>query len=291
MNKKYFIICLILDAIIGSLFTVLAVNMFLGDIINIQAGFEHATLFATLPAISMSLSFVLLTLYLVRTYQHLDCFKRISRLYAIILIALNVLGLIGCVLSAAITYKTLASANPFTGYLIVFMLLNILLIAGGVVGLIFLKKVKDDEGKIKINFLYVLKTIGWVFFILLTFDRFGTFLGMPSYIYLRNLYMTFPFYLWLLVPLFLGTIKVLSVLEILNKKNFLLLVIIGLGVNVVLFGYTAIMGSMNTTFVASLSPALPIERMISKPIEVIIHFLSYSVVGVLLILQNRKKAE
>lgn len=288
-TKKYYLIILPIVAILGSLFTAFASNMFFGDIINIQAGFAHATFFTTLPAVTLAVSFVIITLYFIRIYKHPDCFKSITRLYLILLIAFNAIGVLGCILAAAITYHTLLSNNPFPGYLIIFMVFNLLLIAEGVVGLIFLRKIKKDEGKVKINFLYVLKTIGWVLFIFLAFNRFGTFLVAPTYIYWLNFYMTFPFYIWLLTPLYYGVVQVLFILGILNKRTLLIFAIAGMAVNVCLFTSTAIMGILDTSYIASLSQAMPLERMLSKPIEMPIHLLSYLGVGAALIVQSVKK--
>ena len=290
-NKKYIIISLAVLAVVGSLFVAFASNMFFGDIINIAAGMTHSTLFVTLPAIGVALSLMLATLYVVRVYKHPDCVKKISKLYAILLIAFNTIGFLGCILSAVIVYGTLVGNSPFPGYLIIFMLLNLLLLAAGVVGLIFLKKLKDDEGKVKVNFLYGLKTAGWVFFILLAYNRFGTLLVSPSFVYLRNLYMTFPFYIWQLVPMFLGVVQVLYILGILDNKKVFLMAIIGIGVNVALFAYVAIMGLTNSAFVASLSQSLPLERMAAKPMEVLIHMLAEAGVGAALLVQVKKQKQ
>ena len=288
-SKKYYLIILPIVAILGSLFTAFASNMFFGDIINIQAGFAHATFFTTLPAVALAVSFVLITLYFIRIYKHPDCFKSITRLYLILLIVFNAIGVLGCILAATITYHTLLSENPFPGYLIIFMIFNLLLIAEGVVGLIFLRKIKKDEGKVKINFLYVLKTIGWVLFIFLAFNRFGTLLVAPTYIYWLNFSMTFPFYIWLLTPMYFGVVEVLYILGIVKKRALFIFAIAGMAVNVCLFTSTAIMGILDTAYIASLSQAMPLERMLSKPIEMPIHLLSYLGVGAALIVQAMKK--
>lgn len=289
MKKQYIIISLALIAIVGSFFTAFASNLLFGDIINIQSGFAHSTFFVTLPAIAVALSCVLAVLYIIRVYKHKDCIKRLSRLYAILLAAFNIIGLIGIVLAAAITYHTYFSNNPFNGYLMIFTFLNVLLLAGAIFVLVFIRKLQEDANKIKINALYVLKTVGWVLFILLAFNRFGTFLAAPTFVYLRNLYMTFPFYLWLLTPMYLGVVEVLYILEVVDKKKLFLFGIIGAGVNVALFAYTAIIGIQDTAFIASLSQTMPVERMTSKPLEMLIHLLAYLGMAAVMIVQAKKK--
>ena len=291
MKRKYIIIALALITIVGSLFMALGSNMFFDDIFNIAVEISHSTLFVSLPAMSVAVFFVMAVLYILRAYKRPNCIKRMSRLYAIILIVISAIGLVGAIMAGVNVYGTFVGSHPFPGYLIIFMILNVVLLAGGVVGLIFSKKIKDDEDKVKINFLYVLKTIGWFLFICLVFNRFGMLLGAPTYIYLRNLYQTFPFYIYLLVPLFLGVLEAMYILKLLDRKKLFILGIVGIALNVVLFVYIAVMGVNDTAFISSLSQAMPLERMASKPLEILIHFLSYAGVGAAIMVQNREIKE
>ena len=291
MKRKYIIIALALITIVGSLFMALGSNMFFDDIFNIAVEISHSTLFVSLPAMSVAVFFVMAVLYILRAYKRPNCIKRMSRLYAIILIVISAIGLVGAIMAGVNVYGTFVGSHPFPGYLIIFMILNVILLAGGVVGLIFSKKIKDEEDKVKINFLYVLKTIGWFLFICLVFNRFGMLLGAPTYIYLRNLYQTFPFYIYLLVPLFLGVLEAMYILKLLDRKKLFILGIVGIALNVVLFVYIAVMGVNDTAFISSLSQAMPLERMASKPLEILIHFLSYAGVGAAIMVQNREIKE
>ena len=289
MSKKFFIISMICVTVVGSLFTVLASNMFFGDIVNLAAGMENSTLFVTLPAVAISLSFAVAILYLIRLFKHPDCLRKLSINYISLVAAFNIVGLIGCVLSGVVVYGTFVGPNPFPGYLIIFTILHILLIAGCVVAIIFLRKSKPDTDVIKMSPKYVFKTIGWFLFIMVVLNRFGTLLGAPSYIYLRNLDRTFLFYVYLLMPLFIGVIEVFYIMGLFDKKKILLLTYIGFGVNLVLFLYIIIMGMNDTGFISSLSQAMPLERMASKPLEILIHFLSYNGALAALLVQNLKK--
>ena len=292
MKKKYLIISLIVTVVLGSLFTALASNMLFDDLFNMAVPMASATLFVSIPATTVAVFFVLAIFYQLRCYKHKDCVKRITKVYSIIIIVLGLIGVVGAVLSGVKVYGTFFGRHPFPGYLVIFTLLNLALIGGGVCGLLVLpKKLPEDTGKVKVSPLYVLKTFGWFMFISMMFNRFGMFLGMPAYVYLRNLYQTFPFYLYLLMPLFLGCLIAMHALQLLDRKKLFLMGLIALGANVVLFAYIALMGINDTAFISSLSQCMPLERMASKPIEILIHFLSYTGVGVAVLLLNRKPKE
>ena len=290
MKKLYLILFLIVSLFLGSLFTVLSSNMLFNDIMNIAAG--SSTILVTLPSLMFSVIFILIILYIIRTYKHPEYKKAITKLYLIISSALGGIGFITAILAGVLVYHNLASKQPFPGYLIIFMILNLLVFGASIIGLfLYVKKMPEDQGKMKMKVTYVLKTIGWFLFIALTFNRFGLLLGAPVYIYLRNLYKTFPFYLYLLMPVFLGVLEVMTIFGILDKKKLNILTFVSFGLNVVFFAYIAIMGINDTAFISSLSQIMPLERMGSMPMEILIHFLSYIGVGVALLLQNRKPKE
>ena len=292
MKKKYCLIALAVVAVIGSLFTALASNMLFDDLFNKDVPFANHTLFVSLPATMVAIFFVLLVVYIFRMYRNPKCAKRITRLYLIITLVLGVLGFAFCFVGGLKVYGTLVGRHPFAGYFIIFMILNLILIGGAVTGLVFvLKKLPDDQDRVKVSFKHVMKTIGWFLFISMMFNRFGMFLGMPAYIYLRNLYLTFPFYIYLLMPVYLGVLIAMKNFDLLDRKKRFLMGLIALGLNVVFFGYIALMGINNTAFVSSLSQCMPLERMASKPLEILIHFLTFTGVGVAVLVLNKKPKE
>ena len=293
MKKKYlYLCCLIALVLVGSLFTALASNMLMDDLFNKGVSFSNATLFVSLPAVSVATMFVLGILYFIRTYRHPDCVKRITKTYLIIALAFGVIGLVGAILGGTLIYGTFTGAHPFAGYLPLFMALNILIIGGAAAALVLtIKKMPEDTGKVKVNFLYVLKTIGWVLFIGMVMNRFGMFLGMPTYVYTRNLYYTFPTYIYLLLPLYLGTVIVLYNFEIVDRKKAFIMGIVGLGANVLFFGYTVAKGLGDTSYISSISQIYPIDRMASLPIEILLHFLSFAGVGAAIMVISRPQKE
>ena len=292
MKKKYCLIALAVVVVLGSLFTALASNMLFDDLFNMAVPFANHTLFVSLPATTVAVFFALLVFYIFRMYRHPKCAKRITKTYLIIAAALGAIGFAFAIIGGLKVYGTLFGRHPFPGYFIIFILLNLLISGGAAAGWVILpKKLKDDEDKVKVRPLYVLKTFGWFLFISMMFNRFGMFLGMPAYVYIRNLYYTFPTYLYLLLPLYLGVVEVLYIFGILKRKQAFILGIIGLGLDVMFFGYTVAKGLTSTAYISSISQIYPIDRMASLPIEILIHFLSFAGVGAAIMVQNRPQKE
>ena len=131
----------------------------------------------------------------------------------------------------------------------------------------------EDEEKFQVKPLHVLHTFGLYLLIALAFNRFGAFLLMPVYVQWSTLYMTFVYFLFLLVPMALLVIKVLKILEI--GKSYFIPVIAVAACNIVLFAITAIIGINDSAFISAVSAAAPLERLGSMPMEILIHFVTY----------------
>nr|MCR5348461.1 hypothetical protein [Bacilli bacterium] len=165
MKKQHLIVALSVLTVVGSLFMMLSSNMFFSDILNAGAGGLLGSLSVSLPAISVTMFFVIAVLYLLRLYKKPGCKKRLTRLYSILLMVLAFLGILGDILGGATYYKTFVGPNPFPGYLIIFLILNLLLLGGSIFALIKATKMEADAEKTRIGFPYVMKTLGWFLFI------------------------------------------------------------------------------------------------------------------------------
>ena len=281
MSRKTTIILLSVLTVIGSVFAMFTNNLFFSDIMNMP----NLRYFpVTLAASSITGIFVVAVFFLIRFYLHPKTLKRLSRLYLIICGALALMGLIGSILTGAVVYKNFLAPYPFKGFTLTFLALNLMILAGCVVGIIFNRKLPEDEERQKIDAKYVFKTIGWFLFISLVFNRLGNLLTVPAYAYWRLLFLTFPFYLYLFVPIYIAVLVVLVKLDVLNKKQRMITSIVALAVNVVLFVVVVIINVNNTMAVSAVSQTMPLERLLSKPIELPIHFVAYTAVGLILLL-------
>lgn len=128
-------------------------------------------------------------------------------------------------------------------------------------------------------------------FIGLLFNRFGLFIFMPVYVYTRNLLLTFPTYLYLLLPLCLGVVIALYNLGIINRKLTFIFGLVGIGLDVIFFTYTVINGLVSTALISSISQIYPIDKMASLPIEILIHFLAFAGVSAGIVVIAKRKEQ
>ena len=291
MSKKFLVISLAIIAVIGSIWTFYASNMFFSDVSNFGAGFMNTTLFVSLTGMLCGAMMVAAPLFIVRFYQRPNSRKVLCRNYLFIAIALAAFGLIFAVLGGVINYRGNFVKYPFPGYLIIMMVLDVLIIVGAALTLFkVVLKMPDDTEKYKVKPLHVLHTLGLFLLIALAFNRFGAFLLMPVYVQWSSLYMTFVYYLFLLIPMALLVIKVLGIL---GYKSLFIPVVAVAALNVILFAITAIIGINDSAFVSAVSAAAPLERLGSMPMEILIHFVTYLGVSIYYIIKeikNRKAA-
>lgn len=274
MSKKFVIISLAILAVIGSIWTFYASNMFFGDVSNFGAGFMKTTLFVTLPGLLLGALFVTAALFIIRFYQRPNSRKVLCRNYLFIAIALGCFGLLFTVLGGVLNLHSFIKPVPFAGYLIIMLVLNVLFIAGSAVVLFkIVLKMPEDEEKYKVTIKHVFHTLGLFLLIALAFNRFGAFLLMPVYVQWSTLYKTFVYYLFLLIPMALLIVKVLKILEI--RKNFFIPVVVIAVLNAGLMVAILLLGANDAAFVSAVSAAAPLERLGSMPMELFIHFFTY----------------
>ena len=284
MSKKFVMISLAVIAIIASPLTFYASNLFFSDVSNFGSG--SPTIFATFPSMLFGAMLIAATLYIVRLYKRPENKKALSQLYLIIAAALAFLGIVFAVLGGVVNYRGNFVKYPFPGYLIIFLVLHVLVLAASVfVFFKFVKPMPEDPEKFKGGVKHVLHTIGLYLLIALAFNRFGAFLLMPVYVQWSSFYMTFVYYLFMLIPMALLVIKVLGILDF--KPLFIPTVVVA-ALAVVLFAVTAIIGVNDSAFISAVSAAAPLERLGSMPMEILIHFCAYAGVSAYYIVKEVK---
>ena len=291
MKNKVVLLSLIIVAILGSLVTFYASNMFFSDVSNFGAGIFNTTLFVTLTGMLFGAMLIAAPLFIIRFGQRENSRKVLCRNYLFIAMALGAFGAIFAVLGGVISYRGDFVSYPFPGFLIIMLILHVLVIAGAAVVLFkIVLKMPEDKEKYKVTVKHVFHTIGLYLLIALAFNRFGAFLLLPVYAQFSTLYKTFVYYLFLLIPM---ALLVLKVLGIFGNKKLLIPVIVVAALNVVLFAVTAIIGMNDSSFISAVSAAAPLERLGSMPMEILIHFvvnLGVSIYYIIKEIKNKKTA-
>lgn len=274
MSKKFSLIALVIIAVLGSLMAFAASNLFFTDVPYFGPNIMDTAIFASFTALLFGAYFVIAPMYIVRSYLKPNIRKKMTRTYLITTAVLALFGLIFAILAGVVNYKgNFLTPYPFPGFIIIMMVVHFLVLGGAIALLVItLTRMPADTEQFKVGAKHVFFSMGWFLFVALAFNRFGAFLTMPMYVELRNFHLTFLFYLFLLVPMAILVKKVFDVYEV--KFNKFVYVIVLFAINLVLFVAVAIIGMNDTTFVSSLSPAMPLERLAAKPVEIIIHFAS-----------------
>ena len=289
MSKKFIMNSLAVIAIFGSLLTFYASNLFFSDVANFGSG--SPTLFVTFPAMLLGAMLIAATLYIVRLYKRPNNKKALSRNYLIIAAVLALFGVVFSVLGGVVNYRGNFVSYPFAGYLIIMIVIHVLVLGGSLFALFkYVKPMPEDSEKFKVGPLHVLHTLGLFLFIALAFNRFGAFLLIPVYVQWSSFYMTFVYFLFLLIPMALLVIKALGILD---YRPLLIPVIVVAALNIVLFAVTALIGVNDSAFVSAVSAAAPLERLGSMPMEILIHFatnLGVSIYYIVKEAKNRKVA-
>ena len=284
MDKKKSLITLGAIAFIGSIIGFVGTNFFMQDVLNKSANM-FSTLLTSLPILMLGSLLVSAFLYVMRLNKRPKTFKRLTKHYLVVGLVLSGVGLLTAFLAGILTYGSFFKPYPFYGYLIIMIVLFAVLIWAAI---FFLNKIKnrpEDEETYKVTAPHVFSTIGWFLFIALVFNRTGAFFAMPFYVQWRTLYITFPFYMYLLCPLFLGVVKVLIDFKIFTKGSRLILPMVAGSVQIILFLVVVFIGTNDSTMVSAVSPAMPLERLASAPLEIIIHFASMVAVSIILVVQ------
>ena len=275
MSKKQTLIALIILAVLGSFVAFYVSNLFFADVANFANGIiGGTTILTSLTGLLFGALFVIAILYLARSYNKPQFKKRMARTYLIIAMVLSFLGFLTALLAGIVHYGNIAAPYPFPGFLIIMMIFHVaVLVCSSVTLFKFVNPLPQDEDKKKITVKHIFSTLGWFLFVSMALNRFGAFLFLPTYVSLRNLEVTFLFYLYLLVPMAILVKKGSDVLEI--KFNKMIYSWVLLGVSLGLLIAIVLIGRSDTGFVSAVSPCMPLERLASKPLEIIIQSLSY----------------
>lgn len=272
-SKQIFILALLI--LIGSFINFYVTNFIMSDISNMFYGVHDVNFIASIPGFVLSWDCVLAVIYCIRYFGRGQHKKKMTMTYTVILMAFSVLGFVTSILSGTMIYHSFVKPYPFPGYVILSLIVHAVLFAVAIVIRSKCKKnMEEDTAKRRIDFGYVLYSIACSVVIFFALNRFGALMWAFVYVQGSTLYLTFPFYISLLLPLALVVQITLYIWGAYDNHLTadIVYVIVFLIANTVLAAVVFYLGSKYTVFVSAISPALALERLATMPIDVIIHF-------------------
>lgn len=284
MKKIHLFLLLAIVTLIGSIATYYTTNLLLTDLLNYESEFyyfanEPHTIYlpASFPGFVIAIYFIVAAMFIVRYQRHQNRLGIMLKHYSIVYMVLSILGIVFTIITGAVVYKSFIKPYPFTGYTIICLIIHLLMLLASI--LIHIKNrntPKVEEAIMRGTRLikFILYSILLYIVVYVSFYRLGSFLLAFESMEWSALYLTFPFYISLLLPVSLLLILVLNIFGYTQKKLTLgvLLTVVVLLLSVITGLSTFIIGMNNTLFVSSVSHALPLERMMSLPMDVVIHF-------------------
>lgn len=276
-TRFYDIICITVLILAGSLITYFAMNLFWSDIANYAQKFNWPLTIATYPLFTIALGIVVFTIFIARYLRMEKPYRmRTAKFYLIFLMIISSVGLITTILSMTFVYKNALAACPFPGSLVVYLIVHVAFIIFEAIGLYKVKKVlSEDDIKAKRSIAYIIYSACMGIFTFIAFDRLGAFLISPIYIEWNRFDLLWPFLLSLIIPAVILVFMVLFRLKIFDKNNHKFCFILWISafiVSTALMITVMIQGRSNPLLVSLISPAMPIERLATLPIDFIIMY-------------------
>lgn len=297
MSRKLCVSLLIVVCVLGSLVTFYGTNMLMSDLANMYYTSINQDIISSIPFFMFSLDFVLVTLFVSRLYRHHDQKRALAKLYTILLAVFSLVGAVCSVLAGIMVYGDLLAPYPFAAYPTVCLVLHAVLFVAAIALNVKARRLEPDSDKRRMTVKYVIYTAVLSLLIIFAYNRFGALLFAVCYAQARTLYLTWPFYVSLLLPISLFVYEAGFIVGWFEKRPRAVWVapLVILLFDVVLGGAVIYLGSHYTQFISAISPALGLERIATMPIDTIVLFAGVALFSVYFaisaFLLSRKKAK
>lgn len=275
--KVYEIIILVGLAILGSFVAFRGLNYLWSDVANYANSLNTPYIIASFPALMLVCVIVESAIYIVRHSIIEDKYKNhMNEVYIIVGGCFGLVGLVTSILTGTVVYLAPFANYPFEGYAIIGIVCTSLNVIAAIVLFILNRKSKkptDEVKKLKVE--YIFYTILFSLVVFVAFNRFGALISAFMYTDWRYFGLVLPYYICLAVPLILVINIVLYetyAIKISTKGSVILWSILT-GVTLVLIVTIGILGVTDPLLLALISPAMPIERLATIPLDFVLLFL------------------
>ena len=294
LNKKNLLLLEVLLCVVGSFICFYATNLILSDVANMFYMYITKDVISSLPFFLAAVELVIASICMLHLGLFPDEQKHILKLNALAIAAISFVGLICSVFTGYVIYGSFTSPYPFPGATILTLLYHLVILGLAVFVYIKCRDAEPVHETVSKRIWYAVQYVFLAIFIYYAFDRFGAVLWAPSYVQFSTLHKTFFFYLSLLLPVFLLLHHCRFRLDLYKDidRAGIVFPVIYLIADILLCISVVTGGINDTQFVSAISPALGIERLLSKPVVTIAHFtlVTVPVLGSLTaaLIKNRK---
>jgi len=295
MNKKKTIITLVLLMIIGAALNFFFTNMVMSGISHKDSFNFLIKLSAGFPGLFFNIEIIALIFFIYRWYLRPTQTKRMLFVYGIEEAIFGLLGIASTIFTCLVFYKSFVKPYPVPLFHIAMLIWHFLVMALGILSAFKIgpSLKKKDEIKYKLNAKGVFLTIGLSLVYYFALNRLGALMFAPMYISLWSLHKTFTFYVALLFPIafiFNAFLYIFKVYEK-NKKRAkvgMIVSIIFTALTVIDFTAIILIGVNDTAYISAISPAVPIERLMTLPIDIVLHLACCLLLGGISIYKGAK---
>lgn len=270
------LIAFLLLIFVASFVNFYATNLVMSDVSNMFYGAHDFYFVASIPGFIFALLFLIFVLFILRFYLHPKSRKNMTLIWIKVAIGFGIVGLIASILTGTVIYHSFLKPYPFPGYSIISLVFYTLFITGMFYLIFYIKKNwPEDEVKRKITLRSSWHTTWLSLLMFFSFNRFGALLWAPSFIHLRTLYMTWPYYIWLALPMILLIMiasDIFGIHEVGTKRGIITHLVL-LNVDIIFILTVILIGINNTQFISAVSPTVAIERLATLPIDTVVEFI------------------
>lgn len=273
--KYYDIIAISVFIVLASVVVFMATNMLMSDVANYENGFSGKLVISTIPFFVFVVEIISFLIFFVRYLNRSQIYRNSQiRSYSIQFVVHSFIGIVTTILAGTLVYGSFLAPYPFSGALIIALIVHILFFSFSLFVAIYMGVHRlPEEERYVYGFSHVFMTILWAVFAFFALNKLGAFFYSFFYMDYQYFWFTIIFYISLLSPalilLYLTLVKLgmkatnFKKQEIIVWSNLLSLGLIGAI-------YTTIVGSQNPLLVSLISPAMPIERLLTIPVEAIL---------------------
>ncbi len=273
--RFYHVIAFVIYLLLASFLVFYGLNCFFTNVVNYENNLNFPFIFATLPWLLLVIELTASLIFFARLLRMDNSYRsRHIKVYSVQFFIYSALGVIFSIVGMII-HKNILFDNPFPGVLLILTIVHLLICGASVFAYFHIKHnpLSENEERFTYKASYGFKTAGLALFTFFALNRFGAFMQSFFYMEYAHFFFTILFYLSLISPLLMLIAFTNPSLGIKSEKNYFKQEVIVwcsfLAYNLITGLYVIITGLTNPLLISLVSAAMPLERLITFPIDAI----------------------